>query len=440
MQDDPLGPFVPPTSRASDSQWAEELRRLLASERTPDRRAFLRYLAASPLLGGIGLGACASNPRSEAPSGAAGSAMAEGAHPALPDEVLNVLDFEPLARGALPPAHFGYIATGVEGDRTLRANREGFSHYYLRARRLIDVRSVDTSIELFGVRWKTPIILAPAGSQRAFHPEGEIAVARAARSREHLQVLSTVATTSVEDVAEARGEPIWYQLYPTTVWEHTQRMIARAEAAGCAALVLTVDLQAGGLRETLERAVRADDRNCARCHTPGRYIEGKPMLHGLEEAGPFSTSPRGMTWEFARRVRDQTSMRFLIKGIVTAEDTHLAIASGVDGIVVSNHGGRGEESGRATIDSLPEVVRAAAGRVPVIVDGGFRRGGDIVKALAMGADAIQIGRPYLWGLAAFGEDGVARVLDILTGELETAMRQVGATRVDELGPRSIGRA
>ena len=151
------------------------------------------------------------------------------------------------------------------------------------------------------------------------------------------------------------------------------------------------------------------------------------MLRGLDPEQLFSTSPRNMTWEFARRVRDQTTMPFLIKGIVTAEDTHLAVEHGIDGVVVSNHGGRAEESGRATIDSLPEVVAAASGRIPVLVDGGFRRGTDVFTALALGARAVLIGRPYLWGLAAFGEPGVAKVLDVLSSELRMVMRQAGTT-------------
>jgi isopentenyl diphosphate isomerase/L-lactate dehydrogenase-like FMN-dependent dehydrogenase len=179
-----------------------------------------------------------------------------------PSEAINVLEFEAAARKALPAAHFGYMATGVDSDATLKANREGFSHYNLRPRRLIDVRQVDLSTELFGVKWETPLIICPVGSQKAFHPEGEIAVAKAAQSKKTLQVLSTVTTSSVEDVTSARGGPIWYQLYPTNKWEVTQKLVKRAEAAGCPVLVITVDLPAGRNTETQELYRKLDTRQC----------------------------------------------------------------------------------------------------------------------------------------------------------------------------------
>jgi isopentenyl diphosphate isomerase/L-lactate dehydrogenase-like FMN-dependent dehydrogenase len=358
-----------------------------------------------------------------------------------PGRALNVFDFEAAARNTMPPAHFAYIATGVDDDATLRANREGFGHLGIRVRRLIDVRRVDTSVELFGQTWESPIVLAPAGSQKGFHDEGEQAVARAARARKHLLILSTVSSTSVEEVIAARGGPVWFQLYPTDRPPVARALIKRAEVAGCPVLVLTVDIQGGSNRETLERAVRLDDRDCAACHE-GRvltdaatYVARKPMFKGLDVSGVTTIAPMDMSWDFVRRLRDLTDMPLVLKGIVTREDAALAVEQGVDGLIVSNHGGRGEESGRATIDSLPEVVEGAAGKIPVLVDGGFRRGGDIFKALALGASAVCIGRPYLWGLGAFGQAGVESVLSILRRELETIMRQAGT-----LGVRDIDRS
>ena len=393
-------------------------------DRTAYRRRFLKFLATSPLLA---FGAPAWRD-----GGAAASDVESGVLKrvliASPNEALNVFDFESVARQKLPPAHFGYMATGVDDDATLRANREGFSRFQIRPRRLVDVSRVDTSTQLFGVTWRTPIILAPVGSQKAFHPEGEIAVARAAGARNHLQILSTAATASVEDVAAARGGPIWYQLYPTDSWRVTQALMKRAETAGCPVLVLTVDLPAGRNTETQARFAKEDTRQCSSCHLPGwsGFLRRKPMFDGLDVTGVSLLSP-ALTWEFVRRVKESTKMRLVVKGIETREDAALCVSHGVDGIVVSNHGGRAEESGRATIECLPEVVDAVQGKVPVLVDGGFRRGSDIFKALALGAKAICIGRPYTWGLAAFGQAGVEKVLDLLTREFELMMKHVGAT-------------
>lgn len=384
------------------------------------RRAFLRFLAASPLF---------------ALAVRAGELPAVDELIASPEDALNVFDFEAVARQKIPPAHFGYLATGVDDDATLRANRAGFARLKIRPRRLVDVREVDASTELFGRRWPTPIVIGPVGSQRAFHPDGELATARAAKAGGHLQVLSTVSTTSVEDVGAARGEPVWYQLYPSSDWAITERLIARVEAAGCPVLVLTVDLFAGTNRETQARYKKRDARTCANCHgeTQQSYVSRKPMFDGIEVSHlPDVVDAYGLTWDFVDRLRSRTRMKLVLKGIVAAEDARLCLQHGVDGIVVSNHGGRAEESGRATIESLPEVLEAVGGRIPVLVDGGIRRGTDIFKALALGARAIAIGRPYLWGLGAFGQPGVEKVLELLRAELTLAMRQAGVTSLAKL--------
>lgn len=377
------------------------------------RRDFLKFLAASPLLGVAG--------------GKGEDIIAAVA------EALNVFDFEPVARQKLPPAHFGYIATGVDDDLTLRANREGFARFPIRPRRLIDVSKIDTSHRLLGVDWPTPIILAPVGSQRAFYPEGEIAVARAARARRHLQMLSTVATSSIEDVNAARGEPVWFQLYATTEWNLSRAMVKRVEAAGCPVLVLTVDQISGTNRETLQRFIRLDTRDCRVCHdrtTMQANYRRRPMFEGMDLTNVKFQPP--VTWDYVQRLRETTKMKLVIKGIVTSEDAQRAVASGADAVVCSNHGGRADETGRSAIESLPEVVAGAAGRIPVLVDSGFRRGTDIFTALALGAAGVCIGRPYLWGLAAFGQEGVEAVLDILTRELALAMRYAGTPSITDI--------
>jgi 4-hydroxymandelate oxidase len=354
-----------------------------------------------------------------------------------PKDAIDVMDFEAAARQALPPAHFGYLATGVDDDATLQANREGFKRIQLRPRRLVDVRTANLGTELFGTAWETPIIIAPCGSQKAFHPDGELATARAARSRRTLQILSTVTTCRIEDVAQAAG-PIWYQLYPTSRWEVAEKLVRHAEASGSQALALTVDLPAGRNTETQERFKRVDTRTCSACHSsgPGSSFSRKPMFTGIDMTGVTLYGP-GTTWEWVRRLKNLTAMKLVLKGIETREDALLCCEHGVDGIIVSNHGGRAEESGRGTIECLPEVVDAVGGKIPVLVDGGFRRGTDIFKALALGARAVCIGRPYLWGLAAFGQAGVERVLDILRAELTLVMRQCGARSIAEISKSMV---
>ena len=408
---------------------------------TNTRRLFLRFLAASPLLAGGGLIAAPL-----AKLFASEQNDTKGAHAALaqisqgtdlitsPDQALDLMDFEAVAKKVLPPAHFGYLATGVDDDATVRANREGFSHLEIRARRMVDVSKIDTSIGLFGTTWTSPIVLSPVSAQKAFHHDGEIATAKAARAKEHLMILSTASTTSVEDVIAARGAPVWQQLYTTDVWDVTRAMVKRAEAAGCPVLALTVDLQPRSNRETLERAKRVDKRECKMCHEPGftEYLHQFPMFDRMDVSQVHDLHKENMTWDFVKRLRDATTMKLFIKGIVTREDAQLAVEHGVDGVVVSNHGGRGEETLRSTIECLPEVVQACGGKIPVLIDGGFRRGTDVFKALALGANSICIGRPYNWGLAAFGQPGVEAVLAILRRELDGIMRQVGTTSVDKI--------
>jgi 4-hydroxymandelate oxidase len=393
------------------------------------RRRFLLWLAGTPLI---------ASPRmsfgSARWSGRLENLFQDRSVIAAAEDAFDVLDFEVAARQKLPPAHFGYLATGVDSDLTIRANQEGFLKYEIRSRRMIDTRHIDLSVRLFGTTWDSPIVICPVGSQKAFNPEGEVAVARAARSKHHLQVLSTVTTSSLEEVVAARGGPVWQQLYPTNDWSVGRAIVKRAETAGCPVLVLTVDLHDNSNRETLFRSKRADDRPCAACHEEGfaGSLRRKPMFDGLDISKARGLFPDDMTWDYVKRLKDTTTMKLVVKGIVTREDAQLAIEHGVDGIIVSNHGGRAEETNRSAIECLPEIVEHTAGKVPVLVDGGIRRGTDIFKALALGATAIGIGRPYVWGLAAFGQPGVETVLDILRRELTTIMRSAGTISVDRI--------
>jgi isopentenyl diphosphate isomerase/L-lactate dehydrogenase-like FMN-dependent dehydrogenase len=398
------------------------------------RRRFVAFLAGSPLLAAAGVDIAAFKHVFAQEPDLIGAAS----------EALNVFDFEPVAKKKLPPGHWGYLATGSDGDETIRANRDGYSKWDLRVRRLIDTSHVDGSVELIGTRWPTPIVINPIGSQRAFHPDGELGTARAAKTKNHLQVLSTVATTSVEDVTAARGAPVWFQLYHQQDWNQTKQMVKRAERAGCPAVVFTVDLLGGSNRETMIRFGRTDTRTCSNCHLGGAPMPGlsgrvneqrdnrrKPFIAGLVpgDSIPEIGTP---TWDFVKRLKDSTSMKVFVKGIVTREDAELAVQHGVNGVFVSNHGGRAENSTRATVASLPEVVAGARGRIPVILDGGIRRGTDIFKGLALGATATGIGRPYIWGLASFGQEGVEVVLALLRKEFEMTMKQAGTVSVKQI--------
>ena len=426
-------------------------------DRSRTRRKFLKMLGASPFIAGSGVLSgglanllhAAPNEEKQFLSWLETLQQSDDVI-SSPDQALDVMDFEPAARKAIPPAHWGYLATGVDDDATVRANHDGYSHIQIRSRRLVDVTNVDISRTIFGTKWNTPIVLSPVGAQKAFHPDGELGVARAARTKGNLMLLSGVATTSIEDAIAARGASVWQQLYPTNVWEVCRAMVKRAESAGAQSIVLTVDLHDGSNRETLFRNQRVDKRQCSTCHggfalfargKPGTsaskggfadFAARKPMFDGLDLSNVKQLYPLDVTWDFVKRLRDTVTAKFLIKGIVTREDAQLAVEHGVDGLIVSNHGGRAEDTLRPTIESLPEVLDGVGGKVPVIVDGGVRRGTDIFKALALGATAVGIGRPHSWGLGAFGQAGVEAVLEILQRELRTIMRQAGTTSIDKI--------
>jgi isopentenyl diphosphate isomerase/L-lactate dehydrogenase-like FMN-dependent dehydrogenase len=407
------------------------------------RRRFLQYLAGSPLFAPGAISAYAKEAASKLPDPMIW-AQADGELIKSPQDAINVFDFEPVAHKNVPPAHFGYMASGIDDEVTLRANREGFLKFQLLPRRLNDVSKVDTSVELFGTKYDSPIFVCPVGGNKFFHPDGEVAVAKAARAGNHLLILSTASNDSVEDVTNARGAPIWFQLYASPRWEVAQALIKRAEAAGCPVLVVTVDRIAGRNQETSFRLMRTDTRECTACHDRSSFAARQVRRHnydGIDLTGiAGSGESSNLSWDSVKRMRDVTRLKIMLKGIVTPEDAELSVQNGIDGILVSNHGGRGEDNGRSTIDALPEIIAAVKGRIPVIVDSGFRRGTDAVKALAMGAQAVGIGRPYLWGLGAFGQEGVERVLDIVHTETRVAMQQCGVRSVQELNPSFVRRA
>jgi 4-hydroxymandelate oxidase len=393
------------------------------------RRNFLKFVAASPYV--AALGGVAAFLRE--------GVLAQNAVPtseviASPAEAINVFDFEEAAHRKVQPGHWAYMASGVDDDATLHANREGYKHVELRPRRLRDATKVDMHVELFGTRYDSPIFCCPTGGEKSFYYDGELSVARAAKARGTLQFLSTSTSTAVEDVNKALGRPVWYQLYAPTSWDVCEKILRRVEASGCTVIALTVDNTTGRHSETYLRTRPKNLQQCAGCHDvkgSDVVVRERPMYDGIDMTGVQTQNP-AMDWAFADRIRKTWKGKFLIKGMDTGEDARLCVEHGIDGILVSNHGGRSTETLRATIEALPEVVEAVNGRIPIFVDGGVRRGADAFKALALGAKAVGIGRPMLWGLGAFGQAGVDKVLEILQGELKLIMGNCGTQTVAEI--------
>ncbi len=394
------------------------------SFRQLSRRRFFRHLSASPLFAAW-----------QAASDPGGDKLI-----ASPQEAINIFDLERVARHTLSPAHWAYLETGVDDDLTVKANAAGFRRFQIRPRPFADVSRIDAGVELFGRRLASPILLAPVGNQRAFHEEADLASARAARARGHQFIISTYASYHVRDVAQAFGGPLWFQLYPTDDWEVTVQLIRRAEEAGSSVLILTVDTPGGSNRETMRRGGNQAGPECRVCHEPGlqAFLKRHPIYRDIDSSRVRS-GVRSYTWDFVDRLRRATPLKFVLKGVVTAEDAEDCLRHGVDGIIVSNHGGRELESLLSTIEALPEVVQAASGKIPVLVDGGVRRGTDVFKALALGAKAVCIGRPYLWGLAAFGQPGVERILELMQAELVQVMKHAGTPRISDIGAGYVRR-
>jgi isopentenyl diphosphate isomerase/L-lactate dehydrogenase-like FMN-dependent dehydrogenase len=350
-------------------------------------------------------------------------------------EPVCVADFERLAESRLEPGAFGFYAGGAGDERVLTGNVEAWERLYLRPRVLVDVSEVTTATTVLGTRVSMPILVAPVAFQRLAHPDGEPAMARAAAAAGTLMCLSTMATATPEDVAAAApAGPRWFQLYVFRDRGITRALVEQAAEHGYGAIVLTVDAPRLGPRE---RDLRTGFRIPAEITVPslaalGRWEGATP----LETAAAFDSS---LTWADLDELRSLASLPLVLKGIQTAEDAKLACAHGVDALVVSNHGGRQLDAVAPTAELLPEVVEAAAGRGEVYVDGGIRRGSDVVKALALGARAVLVGRAPLWGLACGGEAGARRVLELLRDEIELALALCGCTSPDEVSRAHAGR-
>lgn len=351
-------------------------------------------------------------------------------------EPIKVAEYEALARAAMDPTAWGYYRSGADDELTLSANQGAFRRLALRYRVLVDVSVRSLATTVLGHEVALPVLVAPTAAHKLAHPDGELATVRGAGRAGTIFVNSTLSTTPVERVVAAATGPVWFQLYVYRDRGATRALIERAEAAGCRALVLTVDAPLLGRRE---QDVRNGFRLPDGLAFENMLAEGlgtmPPDAAGSGLAAYFaSILDPSVSWKDLAWLRSVTSLPVIIKGVVRGDDAARAVDSGVAAVVVSNHGGRQLDTSPATIDALPEVVAAVAGRAEVLLDGGVRRGTDIVKALALGARAVLIGRPALWGLAARGADGVAHVLQLLRDELDLALALCGCPDVRALTP------
>lgn len=380
-----------------------------------ERRQFIKWLSLSSLSLALPFSSCNFENKAKVDS------------PTDLSNLKNVFDFERLSRKVMGEDALLYLNGGADDLRTVKLNAEAYQEIQIRARRLIDVTNVFTNVELFGQTLDNPIVLCPVGFQKFFHPDGEIATAKASVKKKHQMIVSSVSNYSVNEIAEQSQANLWFQLYPTVDRKVTKKLLERAEKAGCKVCVLTVDSPVLGNRERSGT-------------TLSKLMDAKVLKMGnyegiLPEGTTFDDA--GMTWEIIEWLRANCDMKIVLKGIVTKEDAALSIKHNVDGIIVSNHGGRQLESLRPTIDCLPEIVEEINGRIPILIDGGIRRGTDIFKALALGATAVCIGRPFCWGLGALGQQGVEMVLDIFKAELIRDMQLAGTASIDKISRNHI---
>ncbi len=356
-------------------------------------------------------------------------------HPSqIPAGVLSVGDYERLAAERLSPNAFAYITGGAGDETTIRWNREGFERIALRPRVLRGGSGVDTTLQLLGQSFAHPILAAPVAYQELAHADGECGSAAAAAAHDGGFVLSTLATQSLEKVAEAGCARRWQQLYLQANRADSLHLVRRAEAAGYEALVLTVDAPVAGARNREHRAAFALPPGLAAANVSPDALPQLPGGSGLPLNDAMMFAP---TWKDVDWLASETRLPVLLKGILDPDDAELAISHGAAGIVVSNHGGRTLDTLPATIDALPAIAERVAGRIPVLMDGGIRRGTDVFKALASGANAVLVGRPIVYGLAVAGTSGVAHVLRILREELAIAMALTGCAKLVDIGAQHL---
>src|SRR5437867_4757874 len=347
-----------------------------------------------------------------------------------------------MARAKVPRATFDYIAGGAEDEVSLRRNRDAFGRWALRPRVLTDVSKRDTRTVLLGERVSMPVCVAPTAFHALVHPDGEIATARGTAAAETILVASTISTKPLEEVAAAVDAPRWFQLYVYKDRSVTEELVQRAVKAGYKALCLTVDTPILGRRERDERNAFTLPPGFGIANLRPVGLDGMPQVeHGSAFAKYVADLlDASLTWDDVDWLKSISPLPLVIKGILTAEDAALAVDHGAAGIVVSNHGGRPLDSTPGTLEVLPVIVVGVNGRVEVYIDGGLRRGTDVIKAIALGAKAVLVGRPILWGLALGGADGVQQVLEHLRIELDGAMALTGRTSLKDLDATLVQRA
>ena len=345
-----------------------------------------------------------------------------------PADLLDLPDFERAAKGVMSSLAWEYVSEGAADEITLRSNHEAYEKIRVMPRALVDVSKIDTRVTLLGRELAHPILLAPTAYQKLSHPDGELATVKGAGDASATMVLSTMSTVSLEDVAAAAKTPLWFQLYVQPDREFTRELVQRAEKAGYQALVVTVDTPVLGPRYRELRAKFNLPPGMERANLRGRATATGGQ-RATEGAIFSATLDPTLTWKDIEWLRSITKVPVLLKGIINPEDAELAVQVGAAGILVSNHGARNLDTGPATIEALPRVAERIRGRIPVLVDGGIRRGTDVLKALAFGANAVLIGRPYVYGLAVDGSRGVTRIVSILRRELEMAMAHTGRTSI-----------
>jgi len=371
-------------------------------------------------------------------------------HESLP--TADVTQFEPLARRRLSKMAYDYVRSGGGDEISMRENRAGFERLQLEPSVLVDVSRIDTRVNLFGSVLESPVLLAPVAYHRLYHAEGEIATARGASAAGAGFVISTFTTTSIDEIARNTQQPIWFQLYVQRDRAFTKDMVQRAVASGCKAVCVTVDTPVlgnryGQLSFGLPRGMECVHLRGLRA--PGSAQATQSQATDLQATQGHKTQRANIydalfdpsfNWNDLEWLRSVAGVPVLLKGVLSAEDGRLAVSCGADGVIVSNHGGRNLDTVPATIDALPRVVDAVAGRIPVMLDSGIRRGTDVLMALALGAKAVFVGRPYVYGLAVGGAKGVERVILILRDELERAMALTGRRSIAEIDASVLRRA
>ncbi len=338
-------------------------------------------------------------------------------------DIINLFDFEKMAEGKMTKMAYEFVASGAADEFTVKWNREALDRLKIQTRVLNDVTKLDTKVSLFGTEMPYPIMIAPTAFHKIMHPEGEIATARGAAAASTTYVVSSFTTTPIEEIAKVATKPLWFQLYVVDDRDFVRDLVQKVEAQGCRALCVTVDTPVSGSR---------DRQRKAKFKLPDDLKPPYMIDTAFASKGQALAFKKSLTWDDIEWLRSLTKLPVLLKGILNPEDAEKAIQVGASGIIVSNHSGRNLDTVPATIEVLPQIVKKVNNRIPVLMDGGIRRGTDVLKAMALGASAVLVGKPICFGLACGGSDGVAKVLTILQKEFEFAMALSGRTSIKSI--------